>query len=37
MAEAARTRDLIDTRPRSTAADAAALNARFADVDTHTM
>ncbi len=34
MAEAARRIDVIDTAPQFTAADAAALNARFADVAT---
>ncbi|HEX7873265.1 MAG TPA: phosphoadenylyl-sulfate reductase [Sphingobium sp.] len=37
MAEAARTLDVINARPRFTQADADALNARFAGVDTSTM
>lgn len=37
MADAARRIDLIDTAPRFTADDAAALNARFADVPTSEM
>ena len=37
MGEAARKLDLIDTGPRFTAADVAALNARFAGVSTHEM
>jgi phosphoadenosine phosphosulfate reductase len=37
MAEAARKLDLIDVRPAFTQADAAALNARFEDVDTLAM
>ena len=37
MAEAARRIDVLDTGPRFTAADAAALNARFAEVATRDM
>lgn len=37
MAEAARRLDVLDTRPRFTAADAAALEARFSGVDTADM
>jgi phosphoadenosine phosphosulfate reductase len=37
MAEAARVRDVIDTRPRFTEADVIRLNTRFAEADTETL